>query len=166
MASYPLPPAAQADGDPAPAAAHSADEHGNSDASPQLLAAYGPGNSRSPAANDAIAAAHHGLQALQVATQAHVNTQSPAQPSVAQSSITHVNDNAPAQYPDPIPEYGGTGNAAPAAAVVPTGPPPPGILAPRERMTRLKKACDVCSKRKVKVGPCCLPVCLVYRLQS
>ena len=82
------------------------------------------------AAAAAVAAAHHGLQALQAAVAAPTPGQSlspvtPQHPSLTDASYLNV-------------------------AGSPVGPSPVGGVA-NSKATRLRRACDMCSQRKVKV---------------
>ena len=84
------------------------------------------------AAAAAVAAAHHGLQALQaaVAAPAPVPSPSPVTPHHA-----------------PLPDASSLGSAG-------TSLGPSNALSPHNpKATRLRRACDMCSQRKVKVCP-------------
>ncbi len=86
-----------------------------------------------------VAAAHHGLQALQAATAAATSVAGPV--------------TAPAP-PNPMGQQYTVAAAATSAiahfAPARNGRPPTGTTLP-PRQTRLRKACDMCSARKIKV---------------
>jgi len=84
---------------------------------------------------DAVAAAHHGLQALQAAVAAPAVSPGPA----------------PSNSPE-TPQYGTHGESLyrdPLYHIDRNGLIP--IAAPPSKVTRLRRACDMCSQRKVKV---------------
>lgn len=121
--SYPLPPPSTNDGaDPNPdTTQQGADAHAYP-AHPQFI---------TDAAAAAVAAAHHGLQALQaaVAAPAPVPSPSPVMPHHAA-----------------IPNASALGNAGPSVGLAnPLSPVNP------LKATRLRRACDMCSQRKIKV---------------
>jgi hypothetical protein len=87
----------------------------------------------------ATAVAHHGLQALEAAAAAVPVSPNPIAQQYAQSASMHVTDG---QYvPAPLPPMG---NGAPGTPATPAS----------QKVTRLRRACDMCSQRKVKV--CCV----------
>ncbi len=83
------------------------------------------------AAAAAVAAAHHGLQALQAA----VAAPTPGQ-SLSPVTPQHPSSLTDASYLN--------------VAGTPVGPSPVGGVA-NSKATRLRRACDMCSQRKVKV---------------
>ncbi|KAI0129006.1 hypothetical protein BJ170DRAFT_701680 [Xylariales sp. AK1849] len=86
----------------------------------------------------ATAVAHHGLQALEAASAAIPVTPNPLAQQYAQSAAMHV---------------AGDGQYAPVADGSPATPA-------SQKVTRLRRACDMCSQRKVKCdesGPPCKP---------
>ncbi|KAH8673271.1 hypothetical protein BX600DRAFT_454954 [Xylariales sp. PMI_506] len=101
----------------------------------------------------ATAVAHHGLQALEAATAA---THTPLAQQYAQSAAMHV--TADGQYaPLPPSPISNSAVGAPHGAVVGLGSP---ATPSSQKVTRLRRACDMCSQRKVKCdesGPPCKP---------
>ncbi|KAJ2904639.1 hypothetical protein MKZ38_007475 [Zalerion maritima] len=108
---------------------------------------------------------HHGLQALQAATAG--TPLSPQQPSVQHQHHQHQ-----PQTPQALEHHQQQQSYSPIASTHhaqqqyahhhPSGPPitPVALSAPAPKMTRLRRACDMCSKRKVKcddLGPPCTP---------
>jgi hypothetical protein len=127
MSSYPPPPSSTTDGTAptpdTPQQGAEADSHqAHSQTHPQFAA-------DAAAAAAAVAAAHHGLQALQAAVAA------PAQPVPSPSPVTlqtHV-------------------SLAEASYLAATDAGPPSASGANSKATRLRRACDMCSQRKVKV---------------
>lgn len=127
MSSYPPPPSSTTDGTaPTPdTPQQGADTDGHqahSQSHPQFAA-------DAAAAAAAVAAAHHGLQALQAAVAA------PAQPVPSSSPVTlqtHV-------------------SLAEASYLAATDARPASASGANSKATRLRRACDMCSQRKVKV---------------
>lgn len=88
----------------------------------------------------ATAVAHHGLQALEAATAAVAATPSPLAQQYAQSASMHIADTQYAPMTPQQPVQNGT-------SVTPTS-----LQAAAQKVTRLRRACDMCSSRKVKVS--------------
>lgn len=96
----------------------------------------------------ATAVAHHGLQALEAATAAAGVPIDPVPlaQQYAQSASMHVTDS---QY-EPMTPQQPVSNGLP---MTPTQlQPPPQSHPSAQKVTRLRRACDMCSSRKVKVG--------------
>lgn len=85
----------------------------------------------------ATAVAHHGLQALEAASAAVPVSPNPIAQHYAQSASMHVSDG---QYPL-VPHPSGS-----------NGTPPTPNTPASQKVTRLRRACDMCSQRKVKVS--------------
>ncbi|KAI0206692.1 hypothetical protein F4808DRAFT_3290 [Astrocystis sublimbata] len=100
-----------------------------------------------PATNATVAVAHHGLQVLQAASAAPMQPLSPSSNDLAQQYA----QSAALQMGEPhFPPLG--------TAVI--SPPGAGSHASSQKVTRLRRACDMCSQRKVKCdesGPPCKP---------
>ena len=125
MSSYPPPPPSTGDGTgPTPNnPQQGADTDGRQAHQPQVHPQF-----TAEAAAAAVAAAHHGLQALQAAVA------------------------APAPVPSPSPatsQHASLADASSYLAANNVGPSPGG--GPNAKATRLRRACDMCSQRKVKV---------------
>jgi len=127
MSSYPPPPPVAPDGTAASndAAQHGADVDSHQSHSQTHPPTHPQYAAEAAAAAAAVAAAHHGLQALQAAVAA------PA-PGQSLSPVT------PQQH------------ALVDASFLPVGASPDGAAA-NPKATRLRRACDMCSQRKVKV---------------
>lgn len=82
------------------------------------------------AAAAAVAAAHHGLQALQAATAGPAPVPSPSPVTAQHASLADSSYSA------------GGGSASPTGVQ-------------NQKATRLRRACDMCSQRKVKVRASC-----------
>jgi len=146
MSTYPPPPPSTTDGHGGNNAPSSQQQDG---AQPHSV--YVAEAAATAAAAAAVAAAHHGLQALQAAV---------AAPPPGQSLSPVTPQHQSLQVADASSYLGG------GAAV---GQPPAGAAA-NPKATRLRRACDMCSQRKVKVRspsspphPSCLgfPACAV-----
>ncbi|KAI2635804.1 hypothetical protein GGS26DRAFT_604746 [Hypomontagnella submonticulosa] len=99
----------------------------------------------------ATTVAHHGLQVLQAASAAPAAPDSAADlaQQYAQSATLQMGE---AHFPPPLPAPAG-------APSIPPNPPMPASPA-TQKVTRLRRACDMCSQRKVKCdesGPPCKP---------
>ena len=135
MSSYPPPPPSTTDSSAAPTsdpAQQRADDDSLQGHAQQVHHAQFTSDSAAAAAAAAaaVAAAHHGLQALQAAVAAPTPGQSlspvtPQHPALADASYLGVNvAGAPVVGASPV---------------------------PNSKATRLRRACDMCSQRKVKV---------------
>lgn len=148
MSSYPPPPPSAPDGTaPTSDAAHAAhavqqgadaDSHqshaqAHPPAHPQSHPQYAADAAAAAAAAAAVAAAHHGLQALQAAVAAPTPGQSMS-PVTPQHALVDT-------------------------SFLPVGPSSEGAT-PNPKATRLRRACDMCSQRKVKVRP--VPVGMLF----
>ncbi|KAL2264052.1 hypothetical protein VTK26DRAFT_2838 [Humicola hyalothermophila] len=121
MSSYPPPPPSTNDGASSTNdTSQDADSHASYTSHPQFIA---------DAAAAAVAAAHHGLQALQAAVAAPAPVPSP-------NPVTP--QHAPLQDASSLANVGG-----------PVGSRPP-AQPQNPKATRLRRACDMCSQRKVK----------------
>ncbi|KAK4113224.1 hypothetical protein N656DRAFT_648583 [Canariomyces notabilis] len=100
------------------------------------------------AAAAAVAAAHHGLQALQAAV-----ADSASVPIASPATVASQQQQQHATLPDASPylaDAGASAGPSSSPADIVTSAPPP-------RATRLRRACDMCSQRKVKcdeMQPC------------
>ncbi|KAK9774420.1 putative Zn(2)-C6 fungal-type domain-containing protein [Seiridium cardinale] len=97
----------------------------------------------------ATAVAHHGLQALEAATAAAAVAPNPLAQQYAQSASMHVAEAA--QYAPMTPQQSVPNGAS-------MSPTP--LQQSAQKVTRLRRACDMCSSRKVKCdesGPPCKP---------
>lgn len=137
MAShYPEPPTTGVPGD---------NDRRDRDSPVQPPPAYDPDHGLSQAAQEAVAAAHHGLQVLQNAI---------AQPVGEVQVPVPVQQSPPvdaALYAAPPQSAYGTARPDEAMAPAPMTPLTPTGQTAKEKLTRLRRACDMCSQRKVKV---------------
>jgi hypothetical protein len=125
MSSYPPPPPSTSDGTgPTP---NNPQQGADSDNRQTHQSQTHP-QFAAEAAAAAVAAAHHGLQALQAAVAAPAPVPSPSSVTSQHASLADASSYL-------------TGNDA--------GPSPGG--GPNAKATRLRRACDMCSQRKVKV---------------
>ncbi|KAI2627752.1 hypothetical protein GGR54DRAFT_628816 [Hypoxylon sp. NC1633] len=132
MASY-SEPSAGADSGPAP----------QRSSSPPLVPQQYDGL---PSSIHASTVAHHGLQVLQAASAANNQNPDPADlaQQYAQSATLQISNH---QFASPVANH-------------PVTPPTPAIHQSPHKVTRLRRACDMCSQRKVKCdesGPPCKP---------
>ncbi|KAK3901799.1 hypothetical protein C8A05DRAFT_34495, partial [Staphylotrichum tortipilum] len=134
MSAYPPPPPSTngGHGSTTPSTQHQQHQQGPDGTQTQTHPAYvADAAAAAAAAAAAVAAAHHGLQALQAAV---------AAPPPGQSLSPVTPQHPSLQVPDASSYLGGG---------VSVGAPPAGAAA-NPKATRLRRACDMCSQRKVK----------------
>ncbi|KAI1861493.1 hypothetical protein JX265_009460 [Neoarthrinium moseri] len=112
-----------------------------------------------PSLAAATAVAHHGLQALEAATAALPGEPNALVQQYAQSASMHVADDQQ-QYAPVVAQHQHPHQQQHQQSMINGASPSPATPTNQQKVTRLRRACDMCSQRKVKCdesGPPCKP---------